>query len=53
MVRKRINPGKSTYIPYRDSLLTHILKYTIGGNSKTSLIINCSPARSNEEVKSI
>jgi kinesin family protein 5 len=31
------------HIPYRDSKLTHILKESLGGNSKTTLIITCSP----------
>ena len=31
----------STHIPYRDSKLTRILTESLGGNSKTFLIINC------------
>eukprot|EP01118_Nematostelium_gracile_P012658 TRINITY_DN4653_c0_g1_i1.p1 TRINITY_DN4653_c0_g1~~TRINITY_DN4653_c0_g1_i1.p1 ORF type:complete len:621 (+),score=131.39 TRINITY_DN4653_c0_g1_i1:155-2017(+) len=31
------------YIPYRDSVLTRMLQNSLGGNSKTTLIINCSP----------
>ncbi|KAG5356449.1 Kinesin heavy chain [Yarrowia sp. B02] len=38
----------STHIPYRDSKLTRILQESLGGNSRTSLIINCSPAAFNE-----
>lgn len=38
---------KSTYIPYRDSKLTRILQESLGGNSRTSLIINCSPSTFN------
>lgn len=37
---------KSTHVPYRDSKLTRILQESLGGNSRTSLIINCSPALS-------
>lgn len=37
---------KSTHIPYRDSKLTRILQESLGGNSRTSLIVNCSPATS-------
>merc|ERR1719440_1414685 len=35
--------GKSRHIPYRDSKLTFILKDSLGGNSKTALIVACSP----------
>lgn len=34
---------KSTHVPYRDSKLTRILMDSIGGNSRTLLIICCSP----------
>ena len=30
------------YVPYRESKLTRILKDSIGGNSKTILVVNCS-----------
>lgn len=43
-----LTDGKSSHIPYRDSKLTRILQESIGGNSKTTLIINCSSALSNE-----
>jgi kinesin family protein 5 len=39
---------KATHVPYRHSKLTRILQDSLGGNSKTSLIINCSPSASNE-----
>lgn len=38
-----LTDGKSQHIPYRDSKLTRILQESLGGNSRTSLIINCSP----------
>ena len=34
---------KSDHIPYRDSKLTRLLKESLGGNYKTSLIVTCSP----------
>ena len=34
---------KSEHIPYRDSKLTRLLKESLGGNYKTSLIVTCSP----------
>lgn len=40
--------NQSNYIPYRDSKLTRILQESLGGNSRTTLIINCSPASYNE-----
>jgi hypothetical protein len=41
-----ISQGKSMHIRYRDSKLTFILKDSLGGNSKTCLIANVSPAAS-------
>lgn len=48
MVINALTDGKSTHIPYRDSKLTRILQESIGGNSRTTLIVNCSPSPSNE-----
>jgi len=36
------------HIPYRDSKLTRILQESLGGNSRTTLIITCSPSVFNE-----
>lgn len=38
---------KAKHVPYRDSKLTRILQESLGGNSRTSLIVNCSPASIN------
>ena len=35
---------KNDYIPYRNSLLTHILSESLSGNSKTFMIAAISPA---------
>ena len=35
---------KTAHIPYRDSKLTRLLQESLGGNSKTRLIINVSPS---------
>ncbi|ORX73964.1 kinesin-domain-containing protein [Linderina pennispora] len=43
MVINALTDGKSSHIPYRDSKLTRILQESLGGNSRTTLIINCSP----------
>ena len=39
---------QTKYVPYRDSKLTRILQESLGGNSRTTLIINCSPSSYNE-----
>ncbi|KAI4796912.1 hypothetical protein KUCAC02_026669 [Chaenocephalus aceratus] len=35
---------KTVFVPYRDSVLTWLLKDSLGGNSKTIMIANVSPA---------
>nr|XP_061794485.1 kinesin-like protein KIF16B [Nerophis lumbriciformis] len=35
---------RATFIPYRDSVLTWLLKDSLGGNSKTTMIATISPA---------
>ncbi|GLH10598.1 Kinesin heavy chain [Gryllus bimaculatus] len=51
-VIKALSDGKS-YIPYRDSKLTRVLQESLGGNSRTTVIICCSPASFNQsETKS-
>jgi kinesin family protein 5 len=49
MVINSLTDGRSSHIPYRDSKLTRILQESLGGNSRTSLIINCSPSLFNEQ----
>ncbi|OMJ82947.1 hypothetical protein SteCoe_16220 [Stentor coeruleus] len=39
-----ISEGKSRHVHYRDSKLTFLLKDSLGGNSKTFIIANISPA---------
>ena len=43
-----LTDGKSHHVPYRDSKLTRVLQESLGGNSKTCLIITCSPSIYNE-----
>ncbi|XP_072276174.1 kinesin-like protein KIF14 [Pyxicephalus adspersus] len=40
---------KKVFIPYRESVLTWLLKESLGGNSKTAMIATISPAVSNIE----
>ena len=49
MVINSLTDGRSTHIPYRDSKLTRILQESLGGNSRTTLIINCSPSSYNDQ----
>eukprot|EP00835_Amoeboradix_gromovi_P002759 NODE_163_length_16507_cov_1.031814.p1 type:complete len:839 gc:universal NODE_163_length_16507_cov_1.031814:902-3418(+) len=49
MVINALTDGKSTHVPYRDSKLTRILQESLGGNSRTTLIINCSPCQFNDQ----
>uniref|UniRef100_A0A7N8X6T9 Kinesin-like protein KIF14 n=1 Tax=Mastacembelus armatus TaxID=205130 RepID=A0A7N8X6T9_9TELE len=41
--------SKKVFIPYRESVLTWLLKESLGGNSKTAMIATVSPAGSNVE----
>ena len=43
-----LTDGKSSHVPYRDSKLTRVLQDSLGGNSKTTLIVTCSPSPFNE-----
>lgn len=47
MVINALTDGKSSHIPYRDSKLTRILQESLGGNSRTTLIVNASPCAYN------
>ncbi|KAM6455282.1 kinesin-like protein KIF14 isoform 1-T1 [Liasis olivaceus] len=40
---------KKVFVPYRESVLTWLLKESLGGNSKTAMIATISPAASNVE----
>lgn len=42
-----LTDDKATHIPYRDSKLTRILQDSLGGNSKTVLIVAVSPSSFN------
>lgn len=40
---------QTNFVPYRNSMLTHILSESLGGNSKTFMIAALSPADTNYE----
>ena len=44
VIRSLVNQkSNKEYISYRDSLLTYILKDSLGGNSKTTVVVNVHP----------
>lgn len=45
--------GKNRHVPYRDSVLTHLLKDSLGGNAKTIMIAAISPADINYDVSRV
>ncbi|XP_075069218.1 kinesin-like protein KIF13A isoform X3 [Mixophyes fleayi] len=44
-----VGKGKNKFVPYRDSVLTWLLKDNLGGNSKTAMIATISPSADNYE----
>ena len=42
LVINSLTDGRSQHTPYRDSKLTRILQESLGGNSRTTLIITCN-----------
>lgn len=47
--KKRSSTSANTFVPFRDSVLTWLLKDSLGGNSKTFMICAISPANINYE----
>ncbi|KAI7850116.1 hypothetical protein BDC45DRAFT_573253 [Circinella umbellata] len=45
--------GKETFVPYRDSVLTWLLKDSLGGNSKTAMIAAISQADYDETLSTL
>uniref|UniRef100_A0A8C6V1K7 Kinesin family member 13Bb n=1 Tax=Neogobius melanostomus TaxID=47308 RepID=A0A8C6V1K7_9GOBI len=39
--------GRSKFVPYRDSVLTWLLKDSLGGNSRTAMVATVSPSADN------
>jgi hypothetical protein len=54
MVINALSDGKP-HVPYRDSKLTRVLEESLGGNSRTCLIICCAPElhHSNESISTL
>ncbi|KAI9318181.1 hypothetical protein BX666DRAFT_2026588 [Dichotomocladium elegans] len=50
---KKGRKGKEVFIPYRDSVLTWLLKDSLGGNSKTAMIAAISPADYDETLSTL
>jgi centromeric protein E len=48
IVIAKLSEGEK-HVPFRDSKLTRILQSSLGGNSRTAVIVCCSPALSNTE----
>ncbi|XP_033643504.1 kinesin-like protein KIF14 [Asterias rubens] len=44
LAEKSVNRRKKFFIPYRDSILTWLLKESLGGNAKTAMIATISPS---------
>lgn len=44
-----LTDSKRSHVPFRDSRLTYILKDSLGGNTKTSLLVTCSPHAANSD----
>ncbi|CAO3589237.1 unnamed protein product [Absidia cylindrospora] len=51
--RKGGKKSKDNFIPYRDSVLTWLLKDSLGGNSKTAMIAAISPADYDETLSTL
>ncbi|OBZ85442.1 hypothetical protein A0J61_06508 [Choanephora cucurbitarum] len=50
---KKGKKQKDAFIPYRDSVLTWLLKDSLGGNSKTAMIAAISPADYDETLSTL
>ncbi|CEF68302.1 Kinesin-like protein KIF15 [Strongyloides ratti] len=44
-VIRSLSTSNNSYVAYRDSLLTQLLRDSLGGNARTAVIVNCHPDR--------
>ena len=49
VIRKLSEGPSDQYVPYRDNKLTQLMRDSIGGNSKTLMFVNISPADYNSQ----
>jgi len=47
-----LSESRRQHIPYRNSMMTSVLRDSLGGNCRTTMIANCSVERANVDVSS-
>jgi len=47
-----LSESRRQHIPYRNSMMTSVLRDSLGGNCMTTMIANCAVDRTNIDVSS-